>query len=121
MTDYEALYAEQAAVCGAPFSEYVQFFNDQAPGKRVLDLGCGQGRDALSAAPGIKFMDESETAGYPTPVGDAVGSDMVFVGRLRQHPDYPERFSFWVTVDNLRKGSALNAIQIAEILVKDYI
>lgn len=50
MTDYEALYAEQAAVCGAPFSEYVQFFNGQAPGKRVLDLGCGQGRDALSAA-----------------------------------------------------------------------
>lgn len=49
MTDYETLYAEQDAVCGAPFAEFVRFFDDLTPVRSVLDLGCGQGRDALVA------------------------------------------------------------------------
>ncbi len=78
-------------------------------------------REALAEAPGLALMDANHGAGYPTPVGEAIGQDEVLVGRLRQHPISEENVTLWVTIDNLRKGSALNGIQIAEILVKDYI
>jgi len=56
---------------------------------------------------------------YPTPVGDAVGQDAVYVGRLRAGIDDACELNCWVTSDNVRKGAALNAVQVAELLIKD--
>ncbi|MDH0748094.1 aspartate-semialdehyde dehydrogenase [Pseudomonas sp. GD03842] len=71
--------------------------------------------DALDAAQGIDLVDAGD---YPTPVGDAVGQDAVYVGRLRAGVDDPCELNFWVTSDNARKGAALNAVQVAELLIK---
>jgi aspartate-semialdehyde dehydrogenase len=71
---------------------------------------------ALDAADGIDLVDAGD---YPTPVGDAVGQDAVYVGRLRGGVDDDCELNFWVTSDNARKGAALNAVQVAELLIKD--
>ncbi|WP_296255101.1 MULTISPECIES: aspartate-semialdehyde dehydrogenase [unclassified Pseudomonas] len=70
----------------------------------------------LDAAHGI---DRVEADDYPTPVGDAVGQDAVYVGRMRAGVDDACELNFWVTSDNVRKGAALNAVQVAELLIKD--
>ena len=70
----------------------------------------------LSQQPGIQVTDAADD--YPMPV-DADGKDPVFVGRIRQDPDNAHGLAFWVVSDNLRKGAALNAIQIAETLLKN--
>jgi len=71
-------------------------------------------------APGIEVVDEHEDGGYSTPV-DCVGEDSTFVSRLRADPTVPNGLSLWVVSDNLRKGAALNAVQIAEELVQGYL
>ncbi|WP_110950623.1 aspartate-semialdehyde dehydrogenase [Pseudomonas bohemica] len=71
---------------------------------------------ALDAAEGIDLVDAGD---YPTPVGDAVGQDAIYVGRLRSGIDDACELNFWVTLDNVRKGAALNAVQVAELLIKD--
>ena len=68
----------------------------------------------LSQQPGIQVTDAADD--YPMPV-DADGKDPVFVGRIRQDPDNAHGLAFWVVSDNLRKGAALNAIQIAEHII----
>ncbi|MCF5709135.1 aspartate-semialdehyde dehydrogenase [Pseudomonas syringae] len=73
---------------------------------------------ALEAAEGIELVDAGD---YPTPVGDAVGQDVVYVGRVRTGIDDPEQLNLWVTSDNVRKGAALNAVQVGELLIKDYV
>lgn len=75
-------------------------------------------REALQAASGVRVIDALAPAGYPTPVTHAALQDEVFVGRLRQDLDSPKGLNLWVVADNVRKGAALNAIQIAERLVK---
>ncbi len=75
----------------------------------------------LSNKPGIKLMDEHKDGGYPTAVSEAVGTDPVYVGRIREDISHPRGINLWVVSDNVRKGAALNSIQIAEILVKDYL
>ena len=80
-----------------------------------------QARDLLRKAPGIVVMDECKPGGYPTAVTEAAGKDPVFVGRIREDISHPRGLNLWVVSDNIRKGAALNSIQIAEILVKDYI
>lgn len=70
-------------------------------------------REILNSAPGIKILDDPETNMYPMPI-DAAGKDEVFAGRIRQDAVNPKQISMWLSCDNLRKGSALNAIQIAE-------
>lgn len=70
----------------------------------------------LAKAPGVKLMDNPAKLVYPTAL-DADGQDAVFVGRLRVDPTVPHGLSMWVVADNLRKGAALNAVQIAELLV----
>ncbi len=80
-----------------------------------------QARELMQKAPGIVLMDERKDAGYPTPVPDAVGKDPVYVGRIREDISHPRGLNMWVVADNIRKGAALNSIQIAEILIKDYI
>jgi aspartate-semialdehyde dehydrogenase len=73
---------------------------------------------ALEAASGIELVEAGD---YPTPVGDAVGQDVVYVGRVRSGIDDPCELNLWVTADNVRKGAALNAVQVAELLIKDYV
>ena len=73
-------------------------------------------RRALTKAPGIKVLDTPEDNVYPVPV-EAEGKDEVFVGRIRKDPFVKNGLWLWVVADNLRKGAALNAIQIAELLI----
>ncbi len=74
-------------------------------------------RTLLEKAPGVKVMDDPSKLVYPTAL-DADGKDEVFVGRLRLDPTVPNGLNFWVVSDNLRKGAALNAVQIAEVLIQ---
>ncbi len=77
-------------------------------------------RELLSRAPGITVLDEARLGGYPTAVTEAAHRDNVFVGRIREDISCERGISLWVVADNIRKGAALNSIQIAEILVRDY-
>ncbi|HEX5613683.1 MAG TPA: aspartate-semialdehyde dehydrogenase [Acidimicrobiia bacterium] len=70
--------------------------------------------DLLAAAPGVVLVDDGD--GFPTPL-EAAGIDPVLVGRVREDPSNPGAIDLWVTGDNLRKGAALNAVQMAEILL----
>lgn len=74
-------------------------------------------KSVLAKAPGIKVIDDVKTAVYPMPV-EAEGRDEVFVGRIRRDPFNPKGLWLWVVADNLRKGAASNAVQIAEEIVK---
>ena len=75
-----------------------------------------EARDVLRSAPGVVVMDTREDAGYATQL-DCVGEDAVFVSRLRKDPTVPHGLAFWCVSDNLRKGAALNAVQIAETMI----
>ena len=77
-------------------------------------------RTLLTGFPGVMVMDEREDGGYPTAVTEASGHDAVFVGRIREDLSHPRGINFWVVSDNIRKGAALNSIQIAEYLLKHY-
>ncbi|MBW3569266.1 aspartate-semialdehyde dehydrogenase [Candidatus Parcubacteria bacterium] len=74
-------------------------------------------RELLSGAPGIKLMDDAKNSIYPTAI-DAEGQDEVFVGRIRADLSNPNGLWLWIVSDNLRKGAALNSVQIAELLVE---
>ncbi|MEE8419593.1 MAG: aspartate-semialdehyde dehydrogenase [Dehalococcoidales bacterium] len=76
-----------------------------------------EARHVLSQAPGVKVLDDPVISLYPQP-WSAVGTDEVFVGRIRQDASQPNGLAMWIVADNLRKGAALNAIQIAEELIK---
>jgi len=76
---------------------------------------------ALQDAPGVVVLDERENGGYPTAVTESVGTDPVYVGRIREDISHPRGLDLWVVADNVRKGAALNSVQIAEILINDYI
>ena len=78
-------------------------------------------RELLSAAPGVSLLDQKVDGGYPTPVTEAANKDAVFVGRIREDLSYSNGLNLWVVADNVRKGAALNSIQIAEILINDYL
>ncbi len=78
-------------------------------------------REMLRTAPGVDVVDERKAGGYPTPVSHAAGKDAVFVGRIREDLSHPRGINMWVVSDNIRKGAALNAVQIAELLVRDYL
>ncbi|MDE1165716.1 MAG: aspartate-semialdehyde dehydrogenase [Pseudomonas sp.] len=83
---------------------------------RAVDLA------AVSAAlEGAESIELVEAGDYPTPVGDAVGQDVVYVGRVRTGIDDACELNLWATVDNVRKGAALNAVQLAELLIKDLV
>ncbi len=84
-------------------------------------LDVEQARRLLSSAPGVVVIDELGGERYPTSVTDSAGTDAVFVGRIREDISHPRGLDLWVVSDNVRKGAALNSIQIAEILVKDYL
>jgi aspartate-semialdehyde dehydrogenase len=75
-------------------------------------------RDACRAAPGVTVVDGPDGNGYPTPL-ECAGTDGVFVGRIRADLEDPHAVLFWSVADNLRKGAALNAVQIAEVLLRE--
>ena len=78
-----------------------------------------EARAALREAPGVSVIDHRADEGYVTPV-EAAGDDQVYVSRVREDPTVENGLSLWVVSDNLRKGAALNTVQIAETLIRDY-
>jgi aspartate-semialdehyde dehydrogenase len=80
-------------------------------------LTAAEARELLIRAPGVQLMDDPRPGGYPTAVGQAAGTDPVFVGRIREDVSHEQGLNLWVVSDNVRKGAALNSIQIAEILL----
>ncbi|MEM9302694.1 MAG: aspartate-semialdehyde dehydrogenase [Pseudomonadota bacterium] len=86
-----------------------------------VPLDPAEARELLADAPGVVVVDEAESGGYPTAVTHAAESDGVFVGRIRQDPSHPCGLDLWIVSDNLRKGAALNAVQIAELLVNHHL
>jgi aspartate-semialdehyde dehydrogenase len=78
-------------------------------------------RALLERAPGVQVMDERKPGGYPTAVTEAANHDTVYVGRIRDDMTHERGLNLWVVGDNVRKGAATNAIQIAEILVREYL
>ncbi len=80
-------------------------------------ISVAQAREALRQAPGIVLLDEPSRGEVPLPLHSA-GRDEVFVGRIRRDPTVPHGLNIWVVADNLRKGAATNAVQIAEVLVQ---
>ena len=79
-----------------------------------------EARTVLREAPGIEVVDNPQSQEYPTPL-DVSGKDNCQVGRIRKDCAFENGLSFWVVGDQLRKGAALNAVQIAELLVRDYL
>jgi len=78
-------------------------------------------RELLAGFRGVTLLDERRDGGYPTAVTESAGTDGVYVGRIREDISHPRGLNLWVVSDNVRKGAALNSVQIAEILVKDYL
>jgi aspartate-semialdehyde dehydrogenase len=85
------------------------------------EISVEEARALLEKAPGVKVMDVREDGGYPTPIGQGTDRDEVWVGRIRRDISHPCGLNLWIVSDNLRKGAALNSIQIAEVLIKDYL
>ena len=84
-------------------------------------ISAAQVRALLEVAPGVSVLDDTKLGRYPTAVTEAAKRDDVFVGRIREDISHDHGINLWVVADNVRKGAALNTIQIAEILVSDYI
>jgi aspartate-semialdehyde dehydrogenase len=80
-------------------------------------LSVERARELLASAPGVKLMDDPANKVYPMPIL-ASGQDDTYVGRIRIDPTVPNAMNLWVVADNLRKGAALNAVQIAELLAE---
>ncbi len=78
-------------------------------------------REVLSTFPGVVVIDEQKDGGYPTAVTESSGQDPVYVGRIREDISHPNGLNLWVVSDNVRKGAALNSVQIAELLVEKYL
>lgn len=83
-------------------------------------LTAGDVKAILREAPGIVLCDDPASGVYPMAI-HAVGKDATFVGRIREDDSVPNGINLWIVADNLRKGAALNAVQIAEILIRDYL
>ncbi len=83
-------------------------------------LGAAEARALLAAAPGLRLMDDPAAGVYPTPI-DAAGVDETLVGRVREDVSQDRGLELWLVADNVRKGAALNAVQIAELLARDYL
>jgi len=79
-----------------------------------------EARRLLAQAPGVKVVDDPAKNAYPMPL-DAAGQDLTLVGRIREDFTIANGLNFWVVADNLRKGAATNAVQIAEMLIRDYL
>ncbi len=113
----ESIQVNPTAVRVPVFYGHAEAVHIETRGK----VTAAEARALLEKAPGVVVMDEHKAGGYPTPVGDAAGQDGVFVGRIREDISHPRGLNLWIVSDNIRKGAALNAVQIAEILAKTYL
>ena len=86
---------------------------EKITGQQVVEL--------LQVANGVEIVDSRDNGGYATPVTDASGKDTVFVSRIREDISHPRGINLWVVSDNVRKGAALNSVQIAELLTSNYL
>ena len=84
-------------------------------------LSAPDAKKALKNAPGVQLVDDPAKGKYPTPISHGTGNDTVYVGRVRQDISHPCGLDLWVVADNVRKGAATNAVQIAELLCRDYL
>ena len=84
-----------------------------------VKITAAEARALLERAPGVQVIDERKNGGYPTAVVDGAGSDPVWVGRIREDISHPRGLDLWIVSDNVRKGAALNSVQIAELLLKE--
>ena len=87
----------------------------------VDKISAAEARELLEKAPGVEVMDEHADGGYPTAVTEGAGTDPVFVGRIREDISHPKGLDLWVVADNVRKGAALNSVQIAEVLIAKHL
>ena len=87
----------------------------------VDKISAEEARALLERAPGVTVIDERLDGGYPTAVSDSAGTDPVFVGRIREDISHPRGLDMWIVSDNVRKGAALNSVQIAESLISTYL
>jgi aspartate-semialdehyde dehydrogenase len=83
-------------------------------------LSAAKARELLAAAPGVKVVDDVANLVYPTAI-DAAGQDLTYVGRIREDESIANGLNLWVVADNLRKGAATNAVQIAELLAAKHL
>lgn len=104
-----ATCARVPVVVGHSEAIHVEFTHPMSP---------EEARDILAAAPGVKVLDDPSISLYPQ-AWSAAGTDDVFVGRLRRDASHPNGLAMWVVADNVRKGAALNAVQIAELLISN--
>jgi len=114
---------EDEAILVNPTAVRVPVFFGQAQAVHIetrRKVTAGEAREMLDKAPGVAVMDERTPGGYPTPL-EATGEDAVFVGRIREDISHPLGLDLWVVSDNMRKGAALNSVQIAEILIEKYL
>jgi len=84
-------------------------------------ITAAEARALLERAPGVTVLDGREPGAYPTAVTEAANHDTVYVGRIREDMTHERGLDLWITADNIRKGAATNAIQIAEILAREYL
>jgi aspartate-semialdehyde dehydrogenase len=84
-------------------------------------ISAEKARELMNDFDGIEVLDNREDGGYATAVTEASGNDPVFVSRIREDISHPRGLNMWVVADNVRKGAALNSVQIAEILIRDYL
>jgi len=84
-------------------------------------ITAAEARALLEKAPGVEVIDDRKPGGYPTAVTEAANHDTVYVGRIREDMSHDRGLDLWIVADNIRKGAASNAVQIAEILARDYL
>ena len=84
-------------------------------------IDAAQARELLRQAPGVTVVDTAQNGGYPTAFTEAAQEDAVFVGRVRQDRSHPNGLDLWVVSDSIRRGAAINCLQIAEILARDHL
>ena len=84
-------------------------------------ISASQARSLLEKAPGVTVLDELKPGGYPTAVTEAANHDTVYVGRIREDMSHERGLDLWIVADNIRKGASTNSVQIAEILVSEYL
>lgn len=115
---------EDAAIAVNPTAVRVPVFYGHSEAVHIetgKKITAAEVRKLLSKAPGVKLLDERVPGGYPTAVTEAAGKDPVYVGRIREDISHPNGINMWVVADNVRKGAALNSIQIAEVLAAKYL
>ncbi len=115
--DDEAIMVNPTAARVPVFYSHSEAVHIETRDKLTVD----RARELLSGAPGVVVMDSREPGGYPTAVTEGEGRDAVYVGRIREDISHPRGLDFWVVSDNVRKGAALNSVQIAETMIEQYL